>query len=64
MSEKRWSTSKLLGIGLISPTLHYGIFARDWWETVSLDSKHKKLVFTVLFAYTCVLIAILKAKTS
>ena len=45
MSKKRRFTSKLLGLGLISPTLHYGIFARDWWETVSLDSEN--LVFTV-----------------
>ncbi|CAB4401922.1 unnamed protein product [Rhizophagus irregularis] len=49
MSKKCYFTSKLLGIGLISPTLHYGIFARDWWETVSLDSKDKDVVFIVLF---------------
>ncbi len=49
MSKKRHFTSKLLGIGLISPTLHYGIFARDWWETVSLNSKDKNIVFTVPF---------------
>jgi hypothetical protein len=49
MSKKRRFTSKLLGVGLISPTLHYGIFARDWWETVSLDSKDKNIVFTVPF---------------
>ncbi|CAB4395570.1 unnamed protein product [Rhizophagus irregularis] len=49
MSKKCHFTSKLLGIGLISPTLHYGIFARDWWETVSLDSKDKNIVFIVPF---------------
>ncbi|CAB4387645.1 unnamed protein product [Rhizophagus irregularis] len=49
MSKKRHFTSKLLGIGLISPILHYGIFARDWWETVSLDSKDKNVVFIVPF---------------
>lgn len=47
MSKKRHFASKLLGVGLISPTLHYGIFARDWWETVSLDSTNKNSVFTV-----------------
>ncbi|CAB4401282.1 unnamed protein product [Rhizophagus irregularis] len=49
MSKKRHFTSKLLGIGLISPTLHYGIFAQDWWKTISLNSKDKNIVFTVPF---------------
>src|SRR5436190_3014901 len=47
MSKKRRFTPKLLGTGLISPELHYGIFARDWWETVSLDLKNKISVYTV-----------------
>ncbi|CAB4390829.1 unnamed protein product [Rhizophagus irregularis] len=49
MSKKRHFTSKLLGIGLISPTLYYGIFAQDWWKTISLNSKDKNIVFTVPF---------------
>src|SRR5215471_10337318 len=48
MSKKRHFTSKLLGLGLIFPTLHYGIYARDWWETISLDStENKSSIFTV-----------------
>jgi hypothetical protein len=55
MSKKRHFASKLLGIGLISPTLHYGTFARYWWETVSLNSKDKNKVFTIPFRlYMCV----------
>ncbi|PKC53833.1 hypothetical protein RhiirA1_509026 [Rhizophagus irregularis] len=49
MSKKRHFTLKLLGIGLIFPTLHYGIFAQNWWKTVSLNSKDKNIVFTVPF---------------
>lgn len=49
MSKKCHFTSKLLGIGLISPILHYGIFAQDWWKTISLNSKDKNIVFTVPF---------------
>ncbi|RGB30883.1 hypothetical protein C1646_764782 [Rhizophagus diaphanus] len=49
MSKKRHFTSKLLGIGLISPTLHYGIFAQDWWKTISLNLKDKNIVFTIPF---------------
>jgi hypothetical protein len=46
---KKWHfTSKLLGIGLISPTLHYGIFARDWWKTVSLDLKDKNSFYCII----------------
>lgn len=55
MSKKRHFTPKLLGIGHIFPKLHYGIFARNWWEPVSLDSRNKNLVFTVPFRlYMCV----------
>src|SRR5688572_8996158 len=47
MSKKRRFTPNLLETGVISPTLHYGVYARNWWEPVSLELENKPVIFIV-----------------
>jgi len=49
MSKRRRFTLNLLGIGHIAQELHYGVFARSWWEPVSLELENKTKVLTVPF---------------
>lgn len=54
MSKRRRFTSKLIGVGHIFPELHYGIFARNWWEPVSVDLENIKISAIPYRLYMCV----------
>jgi len=47
MSKRRRFTLNLLGIGHIAQELHYSVFARSWWENISLELENKPTVLTV-----------------
>ncbi|RHZ90012.1 hypothetical protein Glove_9g308 [Diversispora epigaea] len=54
MSTRRRFTPKLLGIGYIFSELHYGIFARNWWEPVSLELKNTVVTAIPFRLYMCI----------
>ncbi|GET51064.1 hypothetical protein GLOIN_2v1767205 [Rhizophagus irregularis DAOM 181602=DAOM 197198] len=49
MSKKRQYTITLLAKGIISEDLHYGIYARNWWELCKFDKTNANLIPYRLF---------------
>lgn len=47
MSKRRQFTPNLLSVGIIDLQLHYGIYARNWWETIDIESAANTRHFTV-----------------
>src|SRR3954463_14793359 len=47
MSKRRQFTPNLLSVGIIDLQLHYGIYARNWWETINIESAADTRQFTV-----------------
>ncbi|RHZ49869.1 hypothetical protein Glove_510g27 [Diversispora epigaea] len=54
MSKRRRFTSTLIRIGYIFPELHYGTFARNWWEPVSINLENTIVSATPYRLYMCV----------
>ncbi|RHZ75937.1 hypothetical protein Glove_208g81 [Diversispora epigaea] len=54
MSKRRRFTSTLIGIGYIFPELHYGTFARNWWEPVSINLENTIVSAIPYRLYMCV----------
>ncbi|RHZ82825.1 hypothetical protein Glove_103g290 [Diversispora epigaea] len=48
MSKRRQFTPKLISVGIIDSQLHYGVYARNWWEMVSiLSAESNNKYFTI-----------------
>src|SRR3954469_23610572 len=47
MPKRRHFSPNLLNVGIIDSQLHYGVYARNWWETVNIKSTANNKCFIV-----------------